>query len=82
MSSPSERRMLWVSLPDQRARRELYWMSRMPGTRVRAMAKQEPVGQIDWIPSTYRRPSNASSRPAPSPGCVGWTSRTRGSTTG
>lgn len=56
MSSPSERRMLWVSLPDQRARRELYWMSRMPGTRVRAMAKQEPVGQIDWIPSTYRRP--------------------------
>ena len=48
--------MLWVSLPDQRARRELYWMSRMPGTRVRAMARQEPVGEIDWIPSTYRRP--------------------------
>ena len=55
--TPEEaRRMLWVSLPDQRARRELYWMSRMPGTRVRAMARQEPVGEIDWIPSTYRRP--------------------------
>ncbi|MGW3548382.1 glycosyltransferase family 4 protein [Janibacter hoylei] len=50
------RRMLWVSLPDQRARRELYWMSRMPGTRVRAMAQQEPVGDLDWIPSTYARP--------------------------
>lgn len=50
------RRMLWVSLPDQRARRELYWMSRMPGTQVRAMARQEPVGEVDWIPSTYRRP--------------------------
>lgn len=50
------RRLLWVSLPDQRARRELYWMSRMPGTHVRAMAQQEPVGSIDWIPSTYRRP--------------------------
>ena len=54
-AAPS-RRMLWVSLPDQRARRELYWMSRMPGTRVRAMARQEPVGEVDWIPSTYRRP--------------------------
>lgn len=48
--------MLWVSLPDQRPRRELYWMSRMPGTLVRAMAQQEPVGDIDWIPSTYVRP--------------------------
>ncbi|WP_433954700.1 glycosyltransferase family 4 protein [Janibacter indicus] len=54
--STAERRMLWVSLPDQRARRELYWMSLMPGTRVRAMARQEPVGDIEWIPSTYRRP--------------------------
>ncbi|TWE12630.1 glycosyltransferase [Rudaeicoccus suwonensis] len=50
------RRMLWVSLPDQRARRELYWMSRMPGTEVTALAAQEPVGDITWIPSTYRRP--------------------------
>lgn len=48
--------MLWVSLPDQRARRELYWMSRMPETTVQAMAQQEPVGEIGWIPSTYRRP--------------------------
>ena len=55
-SATDPRRMLWVSLPDQRARRELYWMSRMPQTRVRAMARQEPPGDIDWIPSTYRRP--------------------------
>lgn len=55
-SAAEARRMLWVSLPDQRARRELYWMSRMPATRVRAMARQEPVGEVDWIPSTYRRP--------------------------
>ncbi|HCE60119.1 MAG TPA: glycosyl transferase family 1 [Janibacter terrae] len=54
--SDALRRMLWVSLPDQRPRRELYWMSRMPGTHVRAMAQQEPVGGIDWIPSTYVRP--------------------------
>lgn len=48
--------MLWVSLPDQRPRRELYWMSRMPGTAVTALAAQEPVGDITWVPSTYRRP--------------------------
>ncbi|WP_224766716.1 glycosyltransferase [Janibacter melonis] len=50
------RRLLWVSLPDQRARRELYWMSRMPGTHVTALAQQEPVGDITWVPSTYVRP--------------------------
>lgn len=50
------RHMLWVSLPDQRVRRELYWMSLMPGTRVTALAQQEPAGEIDWVPSTYRRP--------------------------
>lgn len=50
------RRMLWVSLPDQRPRRELYWMSRMPDTQVRALAKDEPVGDIEWVPATYRRP--------------------------
>ncbi|HWC21943.1 MAG TPA: glycosyltransferase family 4 protein [Flexivirga sp.] len=48
--------MLWVSLPDQRPRRELYWMSRMPDTDVTALAAQEPVGDITWVPSTYRRP--------------------------
>lgn len=52
----TDRRMLWVSLPDQRPRRELYWMSRMPRTHVTALAAQEPVGDIDWVPSTYRRP--------------------------
>lgn len=31
-------------------------MSRMPHTRVTAMAAQEPVGDIDWRPTTYRRP--------------------------
>ena len=50
------REMLWVSLPDQRARRELYWMSLMPGTHVTALAQQEPVGDIAWVPSVYRRP--------------------------
>lgn len=50
------RRLLWVSLPDQRARRELYWMSRMPHTRVTALAAQQPVGEIEWVPSHYRRP--------------------------
>ncbi len=48
--------MLWVSLPDQRARRELYWMSRMPRTTVTALAAQQPVGDIEWVPSSYRRP--------------------------
>lgn len=50
------RRMLWVSLPDQRARRELYWMSRMPATEVTALAAQQPEGDLTWVPSTYRRP--------------------------
>lgn len=48
--------MLWVSLPDQRPRRELYWMSRMPGTDVTALAAQEPYGDLTWVPSGYRRP--------------------------
>lgn len=50
------RRLLWVSLPDQRARRELYWMSRMPDTKVTALARQEPVGDIAWVRTAYRRP--------------------------
>ena len=50
------RRLLWVSLPDQRARREVYWMSRMPGTAVTALARHEPVGDVTWVPSSYRRP--------------------------
>ena len=48
--------MLWVSLPDQRPRRELYWMSRMPGTDVTALAAQRPEGDVRWVPSAYRRP--------------------------
>ncbi|MET0930136.1 MAG: glycosyltransferase family 4 protein [Aeromicrobium sp.] len=48
--------MLWVSLPDQRAGREVLWMSRMPGTEVTAMAAHRPSGDIEWIESTYRRP--------------------------
>ncbi len=50
------RDLLWVSLPDQRPRRELYWMSRMPDTRVTALARQEPAGELTWVPSTYVRP--------------------------
>lgn len=50
------RRLLWVSLADQRPRRELYWLSLMPGTRVTALAAQRPVGDLDWRPASYRRP--------------------------
>lgn len=50
------RELLWVSLPDQRPRRELYWMSRMPDTRVTALARQRPAGEITWVPSSYVRP--------------------------
>lgn len=52
----TRRRLLWVSLPDQRPLRELHWMSRMPGTDVTALAAQPPVGDVTWVPSTYRRP--------------------------
>lgn len=50
------RELLWLSLPDQRPRRELYWMSRMPDTHVTALAADEPVGEMSWVPTTYRRP--------------------------
>ena len=36
------RRLLWVSLADQRQRRELFWLSLMPGTKVTAMGEQRP----------------------------------------
>lgn len=50
------RELLWLSLPDQRPRRELYWMSLMPDTSVTAMAAQEPFGDIRWVPTSYGRP--------------------------
>lgn len=50
------RELLWVSLPDQRARREVYWMSRMPQTHVTALAREAPDGEITWVPTTYTRP--------------------------
>lgn len=50
------RQMLWVSLPDQRAGREVFWMSRMPDTQVTALAAHRPVGDIIWKPATYKRP--------------------------
>lgn len=50
------RELLWVSLPDQRARREVHWMSRMPGTHVTALARERPDGDLTWRPATYRRP--------------------------
>lgn len=50
------RSMLWVSLPDQRAGREVSWMSRMPGTQVTALAAHRPAGDMTWKPATYRRP--------------------------
>ena len=48
--------MLWVSLPDQRAGREVSWMSRMPDTHVSALAAHRPAGDITWLPAGYRRP--------------------------
>lgn len=50
------RELLWVSLPDQRPGRELYWMSWMPHTHVTALARQEPAGDLTWVPSSYFRP--------------------------
>ena len=52
----NSRSLLWVSLPDQRPRRELHYMSLMPNTHVTALAKDEPQSDVTWIPSTYRRP--------------------------
>lgn len=52
----TERSLLWVSLPDQRPRRELHYMSLMPDTRVTALAKDEPESDVTWIPASYRRP--------------------------
>lgn len=50
------RSLLWVSLPDQRAGREVFWMSEMPGTRVTALAARRPMGELTWEQSEYRRP--------------------------
>lgn len=50
------RNLLWVSLPDQRPRRELYYMSLMPDTHVTALARDEPYGDLTWVPTQYRRP--------------------------
>jgi phosphatidyl-myo-inositol dimannoside synthase len=50
------RQLLWVSLADQRQRRELYWLSLMPGTKLTALAAERPPGDILWLPATYRRP--------------------------
>ncbi len=50
------RRLLWVSLADQRPGRELSWLARMPATKVTALAAAEPAGDVAWLPATYRRP--------------------------
>jgi phosphatidylinositol alpha-1,6-mannosyltransferase len=50
------RRLLWVSLPDQRPRRELWWLSQVPGTHVTALAATPPDGDVEWHPSRYVRP--------------------------
>lgn len=52
----SSRRLLWVSLPDQRAGREVTWLSMMPNTRVTALAAHQPAGNLGWVRATYRRP--------------------------
>jgi glycosyltransferase involved in cell wall biosynthesis len=50
------RRLLWTSLADQRPRREVYWLSLMPNTKVTALAAERPYGDLAWEPATYRRP--------------------------
>ncbi|HYT10095.1 MAG TPA: glycosyltransferase family 4 protein [Mycobacteriales bacterium] len=50
------RRLLWASLADQRPGRELSWLAGMPGTKVAALAAEEPGGDVVWLPATYRRP--------------------------
>lgn len=50
------RSLLWVSLPDQRAGREVFWLSSMPQTDVTALATRAPHGDVTWVPATYRRP--------------------------
>ena len=50
------RRLLWVSLADQRQGREQRWLSLLPGTRLTALAGQRPSPPADWVPATYRRP--------------------------
>lgn len=52
----NDRSLLWVSLPDQRPRRELHYMSLIPDTRVTALAKDQPESDVTWLPATYRRP--------------------------
>jgi len=50
------RRLLWVSLADQRPGREQRWLSLVPATRLTAMAGTPPLPPAQWIPATYRRP--------------------------
>lgn len=50
------RRLLWVSLADQRAGREQRWLSLLPDTRLTALAGTAPLPPADWVPATYRRP--------------------------
>jgi phosphatidylinositol alpha-1,6-mannosyltransferase len=50
------RRLLWTSLADQRPRREVYWLSLMPNSKVTALAAERPYGDLTWEPATYRRP--------------------------
>ena len=50
------RRLLWLSLPDQRPGRELSWLARMPGTQVTAYAAERPPGDLTWVPGRYHRP--------------------------
>jgi phosphatidylinositol alpha-1,6-mannosyltransferase len=50
------RRLLWVSLADQRPGREQRWLSLLPETRLTALAGAPPLPSADWIPATYRRP--------------------------
>jgi glycosyltransferase involved in cell wall biosynthesis len=50
------RRVLWVSLADQRAGREQRWLSLLPDTELTALTAAAPLPPATWLPATYRRP--------------------------
>ena len=56
---PGQRHVLWGRLPDQRPLRELYWLSRMPGTTVTEVGSPRthaPEFGIEHVDRPMRRP--------------------------
>ncbi|WP_404382435.1 glycosyltransferase family 4 protein [Knoellia locipacati] len=53
------RTILWARLPDQRPKRELFWLSLMPNTEVTEVGSPRthpPESGIEWIDRSFRRP--------------------------